>query len=194
MALVQKVIGGVEKAGVKMVGKGRASIERLTNSGSIEEVEKRISDIAEQTGQRIGQIDQRVQNSVNLDRTYKEKLKEARTGGNSAVDEAINVDSNATKPPKDPTPLADNGGVVYEQDGQGVGGASAKKEKFERVRQEVALPYDLPHAENLKNAQDIAGPDKSGILDMVRVHPFISAGIAGGVGVLGANLFDDDDE
>ena len=125
---------------------------------------------------------------------YKEKLKEARTGGNSAVDEAINVDSNATKPPKDPTPLADNGGVVYEQDGQGIGGASAKKEKFERVRQKVALPYDLPHAENLKNAQDIAGPDKSGILDMVRAHPFISAGIAGGVGVLGANLFDDDDE
>lgn len=194
MAVTFRQIGGAfQKAGINIEGAAEAlRIKRLgrTNNQTVEEITEQITESGQRTKARLSEIDQKVKESADIDKAWKE----ARTGGNSAVDEAINVNSNATKPPKDPTPLANDGGVVYEQDGQGVGGASAKKEKFERVRQEVALPYDLPHAENLKNAQDIAGPDKSGILDMVRAHPFISAGIAGGVGVLGANLFDDDDE
>lgn len=196
MNMVLREIGGaIQKAGVNIEETARAlKIKHLgqRNGDSAETITENLSKAGQEAKERLAAVDQKIAEKNNADRAYKEAYKKAKTGGDdSVVKDAINRDREASQK----TPLLTAGD---ERGNVNLGGGENPGIMYtapEAPANPVAL-YDSSYAEhNLKTAQSVVDPeDRSGILDMVKAHPFISAGIAGGVGVLGANLFDDDDE
>ena len=197
MNMVFRQIGGaIQKTGINIEETARAlKIKHLgqKNGDSVETITENLSKAGQEAKERLAAVDQKIAEKNNASKAYKEAYHNSKNGDadDSVVRDAINRDREA----KQKTPLrtagderanvnlgGENPGVMYTEPAAPVN--------------EVAVYHENPYADrDLKTAEEVLDSgDRSGILDMVKAHPFISAGIAGGVGVLGANIFDDDDD
>lgn len=210
MAVIPKVLGFAKKVGIGVEGtaaKFWTNVDANVNHWDVDRTVKEMKEIAKDTGQRLKEA--RTGGNASA--------KDAATGSkndvvNKAVDlEAANksdsmgfeYDGKSYKRTrnKDYDPEGKTGGsnreYLYSSGGNDISG----KEFSDMLNKHVADGGEFQDftQKNLNIAQETAQTgalDNSGIFNtiggMVKDHPFISAGIAGGAGVLGANLFDDD--
>ena len=167
--------------------------------------------MGQETKERLGAVDQAVENSNKIKNAYKE----ARRGDDSTASEAI----NRTSEPKAGNSKANqirftnqDGTVVERNINTDYNPNSPKGESNNRYNyiidgQEASLgefknmaaahvqsggTFDTLSEQAAQVAEQTSKTgvlERSGIPDMMMNHPFASAGIAGGAGILGASLF-----
>jgi len=216
MGVARKFLGGVQKAAIQMGGTAEALTARAIMRGDdAEKIEDVLAKIGETTAERLGKVDENLAKSAKFDQVYKE----AKTTGNSSAKDAASGTSGTSSNPNDGrirftssegqvlerqrNPGFDskkevgdtNSQYIYSRDGEATSATVFKA--ISNAHIEGGGVFDDLAEEGAKAADDIAKTgfgQYAGIAgDAMKAHPFVSAGIAGGAGIIGANLFDSDD-
>ena len=219
MAMIPRRLGGfIEKAGVNiegLAGQARTRLGGWKSGKDVDEIAEEVGEIGKDTGERINEINKRVEQKIADSNKIKEAYRSNKNGTDSAASEAI----NRTSEPKAGNSKANqirftnqDGAVVERNINTDYNPNSPKGESNNRYNyvidgQEASLgefknmaaahvqsggTFDTLSEQAAQVAEQTSKTsvlERSGIPDMMMNHPFASAGIAGGAGILGASLF-----
>lgn len=215
MNLSPRTIGGAfQKAGIHIEQGSKlikTKINAKANNLGVDETIEQVQKLGQETKERLGAVDQAIENSSKIKNAYKE----ATRGTDSAASEAINRTSEpkASNSKANQIRFTNQDGTVVERNiNTDYNPNSPKGESNNRYNyiidgQEASLgefknmaaahvqsggTFDTLSEQAAQVAEQTSKTgvlERSGIPEMMMNHPFASAGIAGGAGILGASLF-----
>ena len=213
MNLSPRTIGGAfQKAGIHIEQGSKlikTKINAKANNLGVDETIEQVQKLGQETKERLGAVDQAIENSSKIKNAYKEATRGTDSAASEAinrnvkkdnvVDSAVNLSDVNTQEPFKFKLNETEGGDTYSR---------IKNDKNEWIHnrgneqvdaEEFTLASNIHNSyggkfTNFEQVQEEATeaatkPFMEYTGGFIQNHPFASAGIAGGAGILGASLF-----